>query len=102
MRKFALGLVALTLATSAALAQTPITFAQIDLDGDGRISFAELQAVWPDISETEFATADVEGAGSLTPDQLNTLQQPTVGNGEALTEVPDVPEPATLEAPVSE
>lgn len=79
MRKFALGLVALTLASSAALAQTPITFAQVDLDGDGRLNFAELQAVWPDLTEADFAAVDVEGTGSITPAQLDTLQPSTLG-----------------------
>lgn len=79
MRKLALGLVALTFASSAAIAQTPITFAQVDLDGDGRLSFAELQAVWPDLTEADFAAVDVEGMGSITPAQLDTMQPATLG-----------------------
>lgn len=79
MRKVALGLMALTFASSAALAQTPITFAQVDIDGDGRLTLAELQAVWPDMTEADFAAVDVEGLGSITPAQLDTLQPSTLG-----------------------
>ncbi|WIY52690.1 hypothetical protein O9Z70_14720 [Devosia sp. YIM 151766] len=78
MRRIALGLVALTLATSAALAQTPLTFADVDLDGNGELSFEELTAVWPDLSEEEFNRADVNMSGGLTPDELDALQPSTL------------------------
>jgi hypothetical protein len=74
MRKIVLGLFALTLATPAALAQAPLTFAEVDIDANGLLSFTELQAVWPDLTQEEFAAADIEGKGELTPEQVSTLQ----------------------------
>ena len=78
MRKIALGLVAATLLAAPALAQTPLTFADVDANADGRLSYEELLLVWPDLTQEEFAAADVEGAGGLTPEQLNALQPASV------------------------
>lgn len=78
MRRIAVGLLALTLATSAALAQTPLTFAEVDLDGNGELSFEELSAVWPDLTLEDFNRADVNMSGGLSPDELNALQPSTL------------------------
>lgn len=74
MHKFALSLAVLGLATTATLAQTPTSFAEVDSDATGELSFAELQLVWTDLTQTEFDTADADASGGLTPDELNTLQ----------------------------
>jgi hypothetical protein len=84
MRYIARGLAALTLSSSLAFAQSPLTFQMVDTDGNGRLSYQELRAVWPDLGQDEFALADVDGLGGLTPDQLNSLQ-PTA-----------LPSPATM------
>ncbi|WP_131798336.1 hypothetical protein [Devosia elaeis] len=95
MRRIALGLAALTLAASAALAQTPLTFAEVDLDGNGELSFEELSAVWPDLTQDEFNRADVNMSGGLSPDELNALQPATL---PAPTEAPLAPaDPGMLE-----
>ncbi|ODT80053.1 MAG: hypothetical protein ABS76_17855 [Pelagibacterium sp. SCN 64-44] len=78
MRRIAMGLVALTFATATAFAQTPLTFAEVDLDGNGELSFEELQAVWPDLTEDDFNRADVNMSGGLSPDELNALQPSTL------------------------
>lgn len=78
MNKIALGLVALTIAAAPALAQTPMNFADVDLDASGELSFAELQAVWPDLTEEEFTAADMDANGSLSADELNALQPSTL------------------------
>lgn len=108
MRKIALGVVALTFATATAFAQTPLTFADVDSDGDGRLSYEELSAVWPDLSQDEFAAADVEGAGSITAEQLGALQPSTVpaAPAEAVPApapeaLPAVPAPADPMAPAA-
>jgi len=74
MRKFALGLAVLGLATTTALAQTPIGFNDVDTDANGELSFAELQVIWTDLTQEEFDRADADGSGGLTPDELNALQ----------------------------
>jgi len=63
----------IALATSAH-AQAPLRFADVDTDGNGELSFLELQAVWRDISESEFAQADLDGSGELAPHELDSLQ----------------------------
>lgn len=78
MNRIALGLAAIGLATSAALAQTPTSFADVDTDGNGELSFAELALVWPDLVQVEFDGADADGSGGLSPDELNTLQPATL------------------------
>lgn len=78
MHKFALSLAVLGLATSAVMAQTPTTFADVDTDGNSELSFAELQVVWPDLTEQEFTVADGDGSGGLNVDELNSLQPPAV------------------------
>ena len=91
MRKIALGLVAASLFAVPVMAQTPLTFADVDTNGDGRLSYEELQVVWPDLTPEEFATADIEGAG-LTPEQLGALQPASVP-----TPAEAVPAPAPMD-----
>jgi len=74
MHKFALSLAVIGLATTAALAQTPTSFADVDTDASGELSFDELQLVWADLTQEEFDVADRDGSGGLTPDELNALQ----------------------------
>lgn len=74
MRKIALSLAVLGLTATAALAQTPTSFADVDTDANGELSFAELVLIWPDLTQDEFDTADRDGSGGLTADELNTLQ----------------------------
>jgi hypothetical protein len=95
MRRIALGLFALTLAASTALAQNPLTFAEVDLDGNGELSYEELVAVWPDLTRDQFDQADVNMSGGLSPDELNALQpaalptpEPAFEGGEALEPQP--------------
>jgi len=100
MRRIALGLFALTLATSTALAQTPLTFAEVDSDGNGELSFEELSAVWPDITQEEFDRADVNMSGGLSPDELNALQPATLpAPGDAPPPAGDPAAPEALPSP---
>lgn len=74
MHKFVLILAALGLSATAAIAQTPTSFSDVDTDASGELSFAELAVFWTDLTEAEFAGADADGSGGLTPDELNSLQ----------------------------
>lgn len=78
MNKFALSLAVLGLATTAAFAQTPTSFADVDTDASGELGFAELQVVWADLTQAEFDAADADGSGGLSADELNTLQPPAL------------------------
>ena len=90
MRRIALGLFALTLAASTAMAQTPLTFAEVDLDGNGELSYEELILVWPDLTQEEFDRADTNMSGGLSADELNALQPSTLPAPET---APPAPEP---------
>lgn len=61
MQKLSAGLLALAMLTGPALAQEPLTF-------------AELQAVWPDLTDAEFQQADADQSGGLSPIELDSLQ----------------------------
>lgn len=78
MRKFALALAAVGAFALPAVAQTPLTFADVDSDGNGELSFVELQVVWPDLTQEEFDAADADMSGGLSPDELNSLQPAAV------------------------
>lgn len=104
MRKLTLGLAALTLMAAPALAQTPLTFADVDADASGELTFAELQTVWADLTEDEFNAVDLDMSGGLNADELNALQPSampaTPADGGALAPVdggamaPAVPAPS--------
>lgn len=100
MRKLALGLLAAGLLATPVLAQTALTFADVDTNGDGRLSYEELQVVWPDLTQEEFDNADVENLGSVTPDQLSALQPAAVPPAPAAVPAPAdaVPAPAPMDA----
>lgn len=64
--------------STAAFAQTPTTFADVDADANGELSLSELQTVWTDLTEDEFTKADADGSGGLSATELNTLQPASV------------------------
>lgn len=86
MHKLALSLAVLGLSAGAAFAQTPTSFADVDTDANGELSFAELQLVWTDLQQGEFDAADADTSGGLSADELNTLQP------AALPATPETPE----------
>jgi hypothetical protein len=88
MHKFAMSLAALGLSATAALAQTPTTFADVDTDANGELSFAELAVVWTDLTEAEFNLADGDASSGLNVDELNSLQPATVPTPAPLPDAP--------------
>jgi hypothetical protein len=78
MHKLAMSLAIATLSASVAFAQTPTSFADVDTDSNGELSFAELVIVWTDLTQEEFDTADLDASGGLTADELNALQPATL------------------------
>ncbi|MCW5722832.1 MAG: hypothetical protein KIS86_16990 [Devosia sp.] len=83
MRKLTPALLVLGAMAAPAFAQTPLTFAQVDADGNGELSFVELQVVWPDLTQEEFDAADADLSGGLNSNELNSLQPgavPVPGN----------------------
>lgn len=69
MNKFAFVTIALLGAASMAQAQT--TLPEIaDTDGSGAWSLAELQTVWPEMTEETLATIDTNADGSVDQAEL--------------------------------
>jgi hypothetical protein len=94
MRKIALTLVVFGLSATAAFAQTPTSFADVDTDANGELSLAELQVAWPDLGQQEFTTADADASGGLSTIELGALQPaaaPT-SNAPALAPTDSLPE----------
>lgn len=52
---------AAVVAASAAVAQ----MADVDQDGDGMVTYGEIVAVYPDVTEDQFAQLDTNGDGTL-------------------------------------
>jgi hypothetical protein len=92
MNKIALSVAIAGLSATAAFAQTPTTFADVDADANGELSFAELVVAWPDLTQAEFDSADADKSGGLTADELNTLQPSAV---PSVPEAPAEPAPGT-------
>jgi hypothetical protein len=78
MYKIAMTAAVLGLTATAAFAQTPTSFVDVDADGNGELSLVELQVVWPDLTDVEFSGADVDVSGGLSTDELNSLQPAAV------------------------
>jgi Ca2+-binding EF-hand superfamily protein len=45
-------------------------FADIDTDGDGFASMAELQAIYPDLTEEQFLEIDTDGDGLVNDEEI--------------------------------
>lgn len=54
-----------TIALTLAMALSTVAQATMDTDGDGNVSFPELQAVYPDASADAFALLDTDADGVL-------------------------------------
>lgn len=86
-----LAVAGLALSTGAAIAQDAAalpeasTFTGVDTDQNGTVSWAEFSLVFPDVNETQFNSADVDGDGLLSEDEYATLAISTgsVGGGDA-------------------
>lgn len=55
---------------AAAFAGTAAIAAVEDADGDGMISFAEVIAAYPAVTEETFTELDTDGDGMLTPEEV--------------------------------
>jgi hypothetical protein len=108
MKKLMISVAALGLAASAAYAQADMSFAEVDTDMNGELSYAELAVAWPDLTQDEFDAADIDMSGGLTADELASIQgavpAPTDGMGtmEAPVDTMEAPADVTPAEPLSE
>ena len=61
MRPIHVVCIAMTIAAGSAFAQAM----DADTDGDGMVTYDELIAAYPDVTEDDFASMDSDGSGSL-------------------------------------
>ncbi len=105
MKTFLISGVSAFVLAGAAMA---VPFEEADTDGDGRISFEELQAVDPMVSEAEFTLYDVNLDGYLDEDEYAAWRIATQRDAEPapldepLTDDPLVDEFDLPEEPVDE
>lgn len=67
-------LIAGTLLVAGTVASIAMTLEQIDADGDGLLTFAEVQSLHPEVTENQFAKADTDADGLLTEAELLAAQ----------------------------
>ena len=49
--------------------------AEVDANGDGILSIAEVQAVYPDVTTDQFSTMDLNGDGGLDAEEVVAAQE---------------------------
>lgn len=71
MKRLLVSLAAIALAAPAMAqdAAQGATFAELDADQNGELSFQELTAVAPELTVEQFAAADVDANGALSEDE---------------------------------
>lgn len=70
-----------TLATGLAVSSAAFAQAQqqyppfdaVDADNNGEISFVEMQATFPAVTEDVFTSGDTDGSGGLSPDEYGAM-----------------------------
>jgi Ca2+-binding EF-hand superfamily protein len=56
--------------TAPVLAQAEMEFTTIDADASGTVTWEEVQAALPDLTEDEFKSADADGSGDLSEEEF--------------------------------
>lgn len=69
---FTAAAVAAMTAGAAFAQETEITFVELDVNEDGKLSLEEVQAVAPDVVEDDFAAYDADGDGYLQEPEFDT------------------------------
>lgn len=62
-------IIALT-ALTAPLATMGIAQATMDMDGDGQVSFDEMLAAYPELTEEVFAVIDADASGGVSEEEM--------------------------------
>ncbi|NPD14517.1 EF-hand domain-containing protein [Xinfangfangia sp. D13-10-4-6] len=76
LRAMALVATSASLIAGAAMAQTSLPLIE-DADGSGDWSLAELQTLWPELTQEGFVAIDTDANGAVSPEEL----QLAVDNG---------------------
>ena len=70
MKKFLIALTATLIGTSAFAAME-----EIDTDGDGVVSFTEMLAVYPTLTEDGFSAIDTNGDGVVDAEEMTAAEE---------------------------
>jgi hypothetical protein len=87
MKKFAIAALVMTGLSLPAFAQSA-TFEDLDADGSGELSYEEIIVIWPQMTQEDFAAADLDASSGLSAEEVGALQA-----GAATTTT--MPAPAT-------
>ncbi|MCF6443577.1 EF-hand domain-containing protein [Nereida sp. MMG025] len=69
MTRFFMSAIAATLLATPVMAMT-----EIDTDGDGFLTLAEMQAAYPDMSEEMFTAIDTNGDGVVNAEEVSAAE----------------------------
>ncbi len=59
---------------SPAFAQQATDFTTVDADASGTVTWEEVQAALPDVTEDQFKAADADSSGDLSSDEFASIQ----------------------------
>jgi hypothetical protein len=75
MKNIALVLAASALAATAVFAEETAAPVVVDTDANGAFSLAEVQAVYPAVTEEAFKAADTDASGELSAEELKAAEE---------------------------
>ena len=73
MKTILLSIAALILSTASVFAQATPDYATVDANADTSVTWEELTAAWPEITQEQFTAADVDASGGLSAEEYATL-----------------------------
>lgn len=83
MNKSILSIAALLgLATAGSALAQGLDFATLDTDGSGELSFTELQAALPQLTQDDFDMIDADASGAISEQEFGVLMVPPTGTPE--------------------
>ena len=65
----------LTTAAALGLSSAAIASTDMDSDGDGMVTWEEVQAAAPDVTEDQFKMLDANGDGALDADEVSAARE---------------------------
>ncbi|MFC0011165.1 hypothetical protein [Devosia nitrariae] len=83
MNKLMLSLAALGLAAGAAYAQDQTSFASLDADANGELSFEEITVIWPQLTQEQFTAADLDVSAGLSGEEVAAVQSAAAATAPA-------------------
>jgi len=67
--------IAMGILAGSAIAASALSIDELDANGDGGLTFAEISSAHPEVTEAMFAEADVDADGLINAAELATAQE---------------------------